>query len=159
MILFFVTITFLSIIDSSQSLSNKPTCRRISSLSKCSWIDYVSWYPALRDPKKQDDEISATFDSISDSTCQQAYLNFQCASVFPQCSNNKDGPKSLCRATCLSFANSCPTSLTKGLTESICNALPEGDCTGAASTLRPNGVFVVFVLAAFFCCFLGLCNS
>lgn len=62
-------------------------------------------------------------------------LAYFCAQKFPRCNENQDGPLPVCRDTCQELIDKCGP--TEGVTEQLCNALPELECTSLAAFLAP----------------------
>jgi len=117
--------------------AKKGACRMISELETCSWIDYNSWFPGVN-AKNADAAIRDAVRSIEDEECAWAYQAYFCASTFPKCNENQDGPLPVCRDTCYELLDKCEAQYHKGVTSQLCDALPETECTSDGSVLKPS---------------------
>ena len=68
-----------------------------------------------------------------------------CASTFPKCNENQDGPLPVCRDICTDLLEKCPSKYHNGVTSAICDSLPETECTSEACGIRPN--WLSYILA------------
>lgn len=58
----------------NQSQSSNSSCRPVTQLQTCAWIDYDSWFPAnAGEPKVADANIGNKVNQIDDEDCKWAY--------------------------------------------------------------------------------------
>jgi len=118
-------------------------------LNTCSWVDYNSWFQG--DSNDKDNEIKQKLSQISNDDCKWAYVGYFCASAFPRCNENGDGPLPVCRDTCIDLLEKCDVEFQEGVTEERCNALPETECTSAGMVLSPYFITLLAPYAVLFC--------
>jgi len=119
--------------------SQNSSCRQVSELRTCAWIDYNSWFPGLNgDPKSIDTSLGNKVQQIDNDDCRWAFQAYFCASTFPKCNTNQDGPLPVCRDICQDLLDKCDPQYQNGVTSAICDALPETECTSEACSLRPS---------------------
>lgn len=128
--------------------SQNSSCRQVSELTTCSWIDYNAWFPGLKgEPTEIDINLGTKMMSIPDDDCRWAFTAYFCASNFPKCNGNQDGPLPVCRDICTDLLEKCDSKYHNNITSEICDALPETECTSDSCSLKPS--WTTLVLAPF----------
>jgi len=154
LILFFNFFFFVFEIFGDVGSGSGSNCRLVSELNTCTWIDYNAWTPSLssvsKDAKQTDALIQSQAKSITNEECKWAYIGYYCASSFPRCNENQDGPLPVCRDTCLELVEKCDAKYLGGITLELCNSLPEIECTADGISLNPNFYFFTFILIFYF---------